>query len=136
MSSAEVDEFIETRLSAEHQDIAAAQRELMARSAPEAQELIDSGSPAWKGRKILDRGVLRPAGATSAQPAGQPPAEPRLHMAAVTQVRKDTPGRAYYLRKQAEGKGRKEALRALKRRISDATPTTRPVFVGQYVAAA
>jgi transposase len=34
-----------------------------------------------------------------------------LHMAAVTQVRKDTPGRAYYLRKQAEGKGRKEALR-------------------------
>jgi transposase len=43
-----------------------------------------------------------------------------LHMAAVTQVRNDTPGRAYYLRKQAEGKTRKEALRALKRRISDA----------------
>jgi predicted RNA-binding protein YlxR (DUF448 family) len=43
-----------------------------------------------------------------------------MHMAAVTQVRNDTPGRAYYLRKQAEGKGRKEALRALKRRISDA----------------
>jgi hypothetical protein len=31
-----------------------------------------------------------------------------------------TPGRAYYLRRQAEGKSRKEALRALKRRISDA----------------
>ena len=43
-----------------------------------------------------------------------------IHMAAVTQVRNDTPGRAYYLRKQAEGKSRKEALRALKRRISDA----------------
>ena len=43
-----------------------------------------------------------------------------LHIAAVTQVRNDTPGRAYYLRKQAEGKTRKEALRALKRRISDA----------------
>jgi transposase len=43
-----------------------------------------------------------------------------LHMAAVTQVRNDTPGRAYYLRKQAEGKTRKEALRALKRRISNA----------------
>ena len=43
-----------------------------------------------------------------------------IHMAAVTQVRNDTPGRAYYLRKQAEGKTRKEALRALKRRISDA----------------
>ena len=41
-------------------------------------------------------------------------------MAAVTQVRNDTPGRVYYLRKQAEGKSRKEALRALKRRISDA----------------
>ena len=41
-------------------------------------------------------------------------------MAAVTQVRNDTPGRAYYLRKQAEGQSRKEAMRALKRRISDA----------------
>ena len=42
-----------------------------------------------------------------------------IHMAAVTQVRNDTAGRAYYLRKQAEGKSRKEAMRALKRRISD-----------------
>ncbi|HEX6659988.1 MAG TPA: hypothetical protein VF065_17980 [Ilumatobacter sp.] len=41
-------------------------------------------------------------------------------MAAVTQVRNDTPGRSYYLRKQAEGKSRKEAMRALKRRVSDA----------------
>jgi transposase len=43
-----------------------------------------------------------------------------LHIAAVTQVAHDTPGRVYYLRKQAEGKTSKEALRALKRRISDA----------------
>jgi transposase len=43
-----------------------------------------------------------------------------LHLAAVTQVRHDTPGRAYYQRKIAEGKSKKEALRALKRRISDA----------------
>jgi len=43
-----------------------------------------------------------------------------LHIAAVTQVRNDTPGRAYYLRKQADGKTKKEAMRALKRRISDA----------------
>jgi len=43
-----------------------------------------------------------------------------IHMIAVTQVGHDTPGRIYYLRKQAEGKTRKEALRALKRRISDA----------------
>ena len=41
-------------------------------------------------------------------------------MAAVTQVRNDTPGRVYYVRKQAEGKTRKEAMRALKRHISDA----------------
>ena len=43
-----------------------------------------------------------------------------IHVIAVTQVGHDTPGRAYYLRRQAEGKTRKEALRALKRRISDA----------------
>ena len=43
-----------------------------------------------------------------------------IHMIAVTQVRNDTPGRDYYLRKQAEGHSRKEAMRALKRRISDA----------------
>jgi transposase len=43
-----------------------------------------------------------------------------IHMAAVTQVGHDTPGRVYYLRKQAEGKSRKEAMRCLKRRISDA----------------
>jgi transposase len=42
-----------------------------------------------------------------------------IHMAAVTQIRHDTPGRVYYHRKQAEGKTKKEALRALKRRISD-----------------
>jgi transposase len=43
-----------------------------------------------------------------------------IHMIAVTQVRNDTAGRAYYLRKQAEGHSRKEAMRSLKRRISDA----------------
>ena len=43
-----------------------------------------------------------------------------LHVAAVVQTRYDTPGRAYYQRKIAEGKSTKEAYRALKRRISDA----------------
>ena len=43
-----------------------------------------------------------------------------IHMAAVTQIRHDTTGRVYYDKKQAEGKTRKEALRTLKRRISDA----------------
>jgi transposase len=43
-----------------------------------------------------------------------------MHLIAVTQVAHETPGRAYYDRKLAEGKSKKEALRALKRRISDA----------------
>jgi transposase len=44
-----------------------------------------------------------------------------IHMAAVTQIRyRHSEGRAYYERKLAEGKTPKEALRALKRRISDA----------------
>jgi transposase len=42
-----------------------------------------------------------------------------LHIAAICQIRYDTPGRAYYLRKVEEGKTTKEALRALKRRLSD-----------------
>jgi len=43
-----------------------------------------------------------------------------IHMAAVTQISHDTVGRVYYARKKAEGKTRKEAMRALKRHISDA----------------
>ena len=44
-----------------------------------------------------------------------------IHMAAITQIRHShSPGRAYYDRKLAEGKTTKEAIRALKRRISDA----------------
>jgi transposase len=44
-----------------------------------------------------------------------------LHMMAVTQIRnRGSQGRAYFDKKMAEGKTRKEALRALKRRISDA----------------
>ena len=42
-----------------------------------------------------------------------------IHTAALTQIAHDTPGRVYYQRKQAEGKTPKEAMRALKRRISD-----------------
>ena len=44
-----------------------------------------------------------------------------VHMAAITQIRhKHSDGRAYYDKKIAEGKTPKEALRALKRQISDA----------------
>jgi transposase len=44
-----------------------------------------------------------------------------IHMAAITQIRfAHSEGRAYYDKKIAEGKTPKEALRALKRRVSDA----------------
>ena len=43
-----------------------------------------------------------------------------LHMLAICQARSDDRGGAYYRKKIAEGKSRKEALRCLKRRISDA----------------
>ena len=43
-----------------------------------------------------------------------------IHIAAVTQLRHDDEGRTYYRRKRAEGKKPLEALRCLKRRISDA----------------
>ena len=47
-----------------------------------------------------------------------------IHMAAVTQVRqKHSEGRAYYDKKLAEGKTRREALRSLKRQVSDAVFT-------------
>ncbi len=42
-----------------------------------------------------------------------------LHVAAVVQIRHDTEGRAYYRRKLAAGKTSMEALRCLKRRLSD-----------------
>ena len=58
------------------------------------------------------------------QPAVNPKGNRKLnhaiHIAAVTQVRsKTSAGHAYYARKIAEGKSHNEAMRALKRRISD-----------------
>ncbi len=43
-----------------------------------------------------------------------------LHMVATCQARSDARGAVYYRKKIGEGKSRKEALRCLKRRISDA----------------
>src|SRR5918995_4150402 len=70
-----------------------------------------------------------------APPRSTPPAESRsgtgspragnrrlnhvLYMAAFVQLRHDTEGRAYYRRKLAAGKTPLEALRCLKRRLSD-----------------
>ena len=42
-----------------------------------------------------------------------------LYTIAITEIRADTEGRAYYARKRAEGKTSREALRCLKRRLSD-----------------
>jgi len=42
-----------------------------------------------------------------------------IHVIAVSQLRHDSPGRVYFDRKRSEGKTSKEAIRALKRRISD-----------------
>ena len=42
-----------------------------------------------------------------------------IHITAVTQIRLDTQGRTYYRRKRAAGKNSLEAIRCLKRRISD-----------------
>ena len=44
-----------------------------------------------------------------------------IHMAAISQIRQPhSEGRAYFDRKVAEGKTKKEALRALKRQVSNA----------------
>jgi transposase len=43
-----------------------------------------------------------------------------IHIAAISQIRLDTDGSAYFRRKRGEGKKSLEAIRCLKRRISDA----------------
>jgi transposase len=58
-----------------------------------------------------------------------------LHIMAIVQLRRDTEGRAYYRRKLAAGKTPMEALRALKRRLSDVvyrqmTADAKPVATG------
>ena len=57
-----------------------------------------------------------------------------LHMVALCQARSDVRGRAYYRKKKmAEGKTRKEALRCLKRRVSDADfKSLRGGFAGPF----
>jgi transposase len=52
--------------------------------------------------------------------AGNRKANHVIHIAAACQIRLDTAGRAYYQRKLAAGKRPLEAMRCLKRRISDA----------------
>lgn len=67
--------------------------------------------PVWSGntraRVRLNRGGDRAANAA-------------LHRIAITQIRMECPGRDYYRRRIAEGKTKAEAIRCLKRRISNA----------------
>jgi transposase len=70
--------------------------------------------PASSGRTVRHR--LNPGGNRQLNRA--------LYTIAITQIRGDTEGRAYYERKRAAGKTRREALRCLKRKLSDIVFTT------------
>ena len=60
-----------------------------------------------------------------------------LHMAAITQIsHRHSDGRAFYDKKIAEGKTHKEALRSLKRRISNAVFARLRADAGKAAAAA
>ncbi|MCB2176698.1 MAG: IS110 family transposase [Actinomycetales bacterium] len=65
--------------------------------------------PASSGRTVRHR--LNPGGNRQLNTA--------LYTIAITQIRTTTEGRAYYDRKRAEGKTSREAIRCLKRRLSD-----------------
>ena len=65
--------------------------------------------PASSGRTIRHR----------FNPGGNRQLNRALYTIAITQIRGDTEGRAYYERKRAAGKTKREALRCLKRRLSD-----------------
>lgn len=53
MASPAVDEYVNTKLPSQHQETVGVLRELMAECAPDANEVISFGSPAWRGNKIL-----------------------------------------------------------------------------------
>jgi transposase len=70
--------------------------------------------PASSGRTVRHR----------FNPGGNRQLNRALYTIAITQIRSDTEGRAYYERKRAAGKTKREALRCLKRRLSDIVFTT------------
>ncbi|GAA3519165.1 IS110 family transposase [Nocardioides daeguensis] len=65
--------------------------------------------PASSGRTVRHR----------FNPGGNRQLNRALYTIAITQIRADTEGRRYYETKRAQGKTRREALRCLKRRLSD-----------------
>jgi transposase len=77
----------------------------------------------YNGTAPLDRGSGgNPAPAVNMK--GNRRLNHAIHIVAVTQVRNATPARELYLRKLAEGKTKKEALRVVKRRVSNAIHRT------------
>src|ERR1700722_11402066 len=75
-------------------------------------------------RNRADRGVLRAAESPPLSRRGNRRVNHAIHMAAVTQVpQPHSEGRACYDKKLAEGKTHREALRSLKRQVSDAVFT-------------
>ena len=58
MGASEVDAFVQARVQPEHHAIVAMLRKLMRECAPDAQEIISYGIPAWRGNLIL--AVLSP----------------------------------------------------------------------------
>jgi len=54
-----VDEFVKIRVRPEHQEIAARIRALMRETAPDAEEVISYGIPAWRGNRII--AVMNPS---------------------------------------------------------------------------
>ena len=65
--------------------------------------------PASSGRTVRHR----------FNPGGNRQLNKALYTIALTQIREQTEGRAYYERKRAQGKTKREAMRCLKRRLSD-----------------
>ena len=57
-------------------------------------------------------------------PSGNQRLNRSLYTMAITQIRANTEGQAYYQRKRDAGKSKKGALRSLKRRLSDIVYTT------------
>ncbi|GAA3080390.1 hypothetical protein GCM10010464_50600 [Pseudonocardia yunnanensis] len=53
MASVDVDEYVSTQLPPQHQAIVGVVRKLVAETAPDANEVISRGSPAWKATNIL-----------------------------------------------------------------------------------
>ena len=65
--------------------------------------------PVWSGHT---------AGRVRLNRSGNRQLNAALHRIAVTQIRLDGPGKAYYARRRAKGDSKTEALRCLKRRLA------------------